>query len=235
MDAFILMLLVSMAWILCIPTHIKIHIRSCRGNWLASEYLSLFLSPSVSPSFFIILYRVAVVVRHAYFIIFEIDTKHPCWFRNCIKNLTRYFFRFSILINWPDSPQNISVPYPTMLNSEHKCKHILQCSIQNRKAIISVLNGTLWVCEIGLLSSVRLNFVVQHDDVIKWKHFTWNWPFVWGIHRSPVNSPHKGQWRGDFMFSLIGVWINDWANNRDLGGMRRHHAHYDFSVMSRHW
>ena len=23
-----------------------------------------------------------------------------------------------------------------------------------------------------------------HDDVIKWKHFPHNWPFVWGIHRS---------------------------------------------------
>ena len=24
-----------------------------------------------------------------------------------------------------------------------------------------------------------------------------------GVHRSPVNSPHKGQWRGALMFSLI--------------------------------
>ena len=29
------------------------------------------------------------------------------------------------------------------------------------------------------------------DDVIKWKHFPRYWPFVSGIHRSPVNSPHK--------------------------------------------
>ena len=36
---------------------------------------------------------------------------------------------------------------------------------------------------------------VFHDDVIKWKHFPRYWPFVRGIHRSPVNSPHKGQWR----------------------------------------
>ena len=27
--------------------------------------------------------------------------------------------------------------------------------------------------------------------------------FMQGIHRSPVNSPHKGQWRGALMFSLI--------------------------------
>ena len=26
-----------------------------------------------------------------------------------------------------------------------------------------------------------------HDDVIKWKHFSRYWPFVRGIHRSPVN------------------------------------------------
>ena len=30
-----------------------------------------------------------------------------------------------------------------------------------------------------------------HDDVIKWKHFPHYWPFVRGIQRSPVNSPHK--------------------------------------------
>ena len=42
-------------------------------------------------------------------------------------------------------------------------------------------------------------------DVIKWKHFPRYCPFVRGIHRSPVNSPHKGPWRGALMFSLICV------------------------------
>ena len=41
-----------------------------------------------------------------------------------------------------------------------------------------------------------------HDDVMKWKYVPRHWPFVWGIHRSPVNSPHKGQWRGALMFFL---------------------------------
>ena len=71
-----------------------------------------------------------------------------------------------------------------------------------------------------------------HDDVIKWKHFPRNWPFVWGIHRSPVNSSHKGQWRGALMFSLIGVWINGWVNNREAGDLRRYRAHYDVTVMN---
>ena len=65
-----------------------------------------------------------------------------------------------------------------------------------------------------------------HDDVIKWKHFPrvikWKhflryWPFARGIHRSPVNFPHKGQWCG--------------VNNREAGDLRRHHAHYDVTVM----
>ena len=70
-----------------------------------------------------------------------------------------------------------------------------------------------------------------HDDVIKWKHFPRNWPFVRGIHRSPVNSPHKGQWRGALLFSLICVWINIWINNREAGDLRRYRAQYDVIVM----
>ena len=71
-----------------------------------------------------------------------------------------------------------------------------------------------------------------HDDVIKWKHFPRYWPFVRRIHRSPVNSPHKGQWRGALMFSLICVWINGWVNNRAAGDLRRHRAHYDVTVIT---
>ena len=52
------------------------------------------------------------------------------------------------------------------------------------------------------LSTTTVTGIV-HDDVIKWKHFPRYWPFVRGIHRSPVNSPHKGQWRGALMFTLI--------------------------------
>ena len=45
------------------------------------------------------------------------------------------------------------------------------------------------------------------------------------------NSPHKGQWRGAFMFSLICAWIYRWVNNRGAGDLRRYHAHYDVIVM----
>ena len=80
----------------------------------------------------------------------------------------------------------------------------------------------------------RLHMAIDfqnHDDVIKWKHFPRYWPFVWGIHQSPVNSPHKDQWRVALIFSLICVWINGWVINRDAGDLRRNRAHYDVPVM----
>ena len=74
---------------------------------------------------------------------------------------------------------------------------------------------------------------LQHDDVFKWRHFPRYWPFVWGIHRSLVNSLHKGQWRGALIFSLICVWISCWVNNGEAGDLRRHRAHYDVTIMDR--
>ena len=47
----------------------------------------------------------------------------------------------------------------------------------------------------------------------------------------PVNSPHKGQWRGALMFSLICARMSDWVNNREAGDLRRHRGHYDVSEM----
>ena len=70
-----------------------------------------------------------------------------------------------------------------------------------------------------------------HDDAINWKHFPRYWPFVREINRLLVNSPHKGQWRGALMFSLICAWENGWANQKDAGNLRRHRTHYDVIVV----
>ena len=48
----------------------------------------------------------------------------------------------------------------------------------------------------------------------------------------PVNSPHKGQWRGALMFSLICAWISVWVNNREDCDWRHHRGHYDVNVMN---
>ena len=71
----------------------------------------------------------------------------------------------------------------------------------------------------------------KHDDVIKWKHFPLYWPFVLGIHRSPVNFPHKGQWCRALVFSLICARINGWTSYHEAGDLGCHRAHYDVAVM----
>ena len=70
-----------------------------------------------------------------------------------------------------------------------------------------------------------------HDDVFKWKHFPRYWPSVRGIHRSLMNSPHKGQWCRALMFSLICTWISAWVNHREAGDLRRHRTHYEVTLM----
>ena len=88
-------------------------------------------------------------------------------------------------------------------------------------------------CPDSLKQCIDMHPGIHHDDVIKWKPFPRYWPFVQGIHRSPVNSPHNGQWRRALIFSLICVWLNGWVNNREAGDLRRHRAHYDVIVMFR--
>ena len=53
-----------------------------------------------------------------------------------------------------------------------------------------------------------------------------------GMYRWPVDSPHKYQWRGALLFSMMCAWTNGWANNRDAGDLGCHIAHCDVTVMS---
>ena len=73
--------------------------------------------------------------------------------------------------------------------------------------------------------------VICHDEIIKWNNFLHYWPFVRGINWSPVNSPHKGQWRRALIFSLICAWINGWVNKREAGDLRCPWAHYYVTVI----
>ena len=103
-------------------------------------------------------------------------------------------------------------------------------------------------CHRGVCCSIReLNTKVTlssaHKKIDTRVHTTFSWwrhqmetfsallTICAGNSPVPVNSPHKGQWGGALMFSLICVWINDWVYNRESGGLRRHRAHYDVIVM----
>ena len=112
----------------------------------------------------------------------------------------------------------ISMPFPWTI----VCKILTYCGL-----IADILQTAfifVWYC---LFYCDRSLTDCSHDDVIKWKHYPPYCPFVRGIHRSPVNSPHKGHWRGALMFSLIYGWTNGWVNNRKAGDLRHHRAHYD--------
>ena len=55
-----------------------------------------------------------------------------------------------------------------------------------------------------------------HVDVIKGKHFPRYWPFVRGIHRWPVNSPHKGPVTRSFDV-FFDMWLNKHLSKQSWG------------------
>ena len=57
------------------------------------------------------------------------------------------------------------------------------------------------------------NNIKHHDNGIKWKRFPRHWPFVKGIHRSPLNCPHKGQSRG----TLFDLCLNKRLSKQSWG------------------
>ena len=137
-------------------------------------------------------------------------------------------------------PTHICVTQPQWVNFNGVLNKPLLKLGQGSAINSTVLRGNdfLLIPQSGCGSIYSVLVKEGRDDVIKWKHFPRYWPFVRGIHRSPVNSLHKGQWSEALMFSLICTRINGWANNGDAGDLRRHLAHYDVIVMiSRipHW
>ena len=104
------------------------------------------------------------------------------------------------------------------------------CSEWGRESFLSSLINHLWQYSPTQEQPNRYTNTWRLDDAIKWKHFPRHWPFVQGTHPSSVNSPHKGQWCGALMFSLICVWTNGCTNNRNAGNLRQHRAHYDVTV-----
>ena len=92
------------------------------------------------------------------------------------------------------------------------CTKCRESSVLWDQRLNKILAFSLFCIVLYLTTAYRESRALCHDDVIKWKHFPRYWPFVRGIHRSPVNSPHKSQWRGALIFTLICARINGWVN-----------------------
>ena len=87
----------------------------------------------------------------------------------------------------------------------------------------------LWVC--WLYTTFRCKDNWRYIDMYIYGNFKFFniWSGIGHRDRSPVNSPHKGQWRRAMMFSLICAWMNGWVNN----GEAVDSAHYGVTVMQR--
>ena len=87
------------------------------------------------------------------------------------------------------------------IRSPVTCLNIEMSSYQYRGSWNRAL---VWLKSTGTKDSETRKIInrVQHDDVIQWKHFPRYWPFVRGMHRSPMDSRHKAQWRGALVFSF---------------------------------
>ena len=83
-------------------------------------------------------------------------------------------------------------------------------------------------------AQLRLQYMgSDHDDVIKWKYFPLSALLALCEGNSPVTGefPARRPVKRSFDILFICVWINDWVNNRDAGGLSRHRAHYDVTIV----
>ena len=72
------------------------------------------------------------------------------------------------------------------------------------------------------------NFRTYHDDLLHENISRVTEPFLRGIHRSPVDSPHKGPVARSFYFhfyTCIYIYFNGWRHIGVGGDLRRHNAH----------
>ena len=92
----------------------------------------------------------------------------------------------------------------------------VQLKVINKPAFV------VWKYQILGCNETENEFIlVQHAAVAWWRHqmetFSALLALCAGNSPVQVTSPHKGQWRGALMFSLVYAWINDWINNREAG------------------
>ena len=126
---------------------------------------------------------------------------------------------------WITVFQNLQAGF--LVFSEHKIRTL----IRKYEIIPHRISSHTPSAETEISSSLWRNFHHWlHDDVIKWKYFPCYCP-LWG--ESPVTGgfPSQKSVTRSLILSLMCAWTDGWANNRDVGDLRRHRAHYDVNLM----
>ena len=90
--------------------------------------------------------------------------------------------------------------YPPVKNKQHICMIIIYvCQFRNTAIYWLVVRYARNPGPCLLGSHYQF---LTYDDIIKWKHFPRYWPFVRGIHRALMDSPHKVTRSFDVFFDL---------------------------------
>ena len=96
----------------------------------------------------------------------------------------------------PRTPVSHTLPRVTIMN---KYDYILWPRVKWRNIYLPTIQGYCTVFR-GCLAQ---GLVICSSTGPRWRHrmeiFPRYWPFVRGIYRSPVDFPHKGQWRRALM------------------------------------
>ena len=115
-----------------------------------------------------------------------------------------------------------------MRNKLARKELVNQSLVHCRSLFVLQLGRCVWCCS-GIDT-----MLMPHGEKSWWRHqmetFSALLALCAGNSLVPVNYPHKGQWRGALMFSLICAWINRWVNNGEAGDFRRYRTHYDVIV-----
>ena len=99
--------------------------------------------------------------------------------------VTRKMFPFDdVTMNWYWSEVLL---HSAVAISHEILKTYIWYEFENHLFRITVVSSRPWANELSL------PVAGLYDDVIKWENFPCYWPFVWGIHRSPVKSSNIGQ------------------------------------------
>ena len=132
---------------------------------------------------------------------------------------------------WPKCLNKYGITGPQGVNEIPECWDQVDLNALN---VFKTIQTCEWIGNFFTEAPIRIIAANNDKDKPWWRHqmeaFSALLALCVGIRRSPVNSPHKGQWRGILMFSFICAWINGWVNNREDGDLRRHITHYDVTV-----
>ena len=156
------------------------------------------------------------------------------WYRKLVLGLVKYYIVMQLLAistSAFDSKYNMTQSNLELHWVWHHYNWTMLTTVTKDNSIIHDVMGLLSRKRTYIIRMIKWPvksfFLV---DVIKCKHFLRYWPFVKEIHRSPVDSSHKGQWRRALICSLICAWTNRWANNRNVDEFRLNHTRYDVTV-----